>query len=139
MIIANRAVRDEGTSFHYAPPGREIDADVFGVQIAERVLTAKGIPHTIGKTWTTDALYRETRGKIARRRDEGCISVEMEASELFAVARFRGIRFAQLLYAGDDVSGAVWDSRQWTRSLRRRVLFELATEIALELAEARAD
>lgn len=60
----------------------------------------------------------------------------MEAAALFAVARFRGIRFAQLLYAGDDVSGSVWDSRQWTRSERRRVLFELATEVALSLAEA---
>lgn len=139
VIIANRAVRDEGTSFHYAPPGREIDADALGVRIAERVLTSKGVPHTIGKTWTTDALYRETRGKIALRRDEGCIAVEMEASALFAVARFRGIRFAQLLYAGDDVSGAVWDSRQWTRSVRRRVLFELAAEVALQLSEAIAE
>jgi uridine phosphorylase len=138
VVIPDCAVRDEGTSFHYAPPSREIDADPLGVRVAKRVLDARGIPYTIGKTWTTDALYRETRGRIARRREEGCVTVEMEAAAFFAVARFRGVRFAQLLYAGDDVSGAVWESREWNRAARRRLLFELAVEVATQLAaEAR--
>ncbi len=136
VVLPASAVRDEGTSFHYAPPSREIDADPLGVRVAERILTARGIPYSKGKTWTTDALYRETRGRIARRRAEGCITVEMETAAFFAVARFRGIRFAQLLYAGDDVSGAAWDSREWSRSVRRRVLFDLAVEVALALAAA---
>jgi uridine phosphorylase len=138
VVVPDRAVRDEGTSFHYAPPSREIDADPLGVSVAERVLAARGIPYSTGKTWTTDGLYRETRGRIARRRDEGCLTVEMEAAAFFAVARFRGIRFAQLLYAGDDVSGAAWDSRHWSRSTRRRALFDLAVEVALALAAAPA-
>jgi uridine phosphorylase len=137
VIVPDRAVRDEGTSFHYAPPAREIEADPLGVAVATRVLSEKKVPHRIGKTWTTDAIYRETRGRIARRRDEGCITVEMEAAAFFAVARFRGIRFAQLLYAGDDVSGATWDARQWDRTSRRQALFTLGVEVALALSAER--
>jgi uridine phosphorylase len=87
-----------------------------------------------GKTWTTDALYRETAAKVTRRRDEGCLTVEMEAAALFAVARFRGVPLAQVLYGGDDVSGAEWDSRHWDKStsVRERV-FWLAAEACLEL------
>lgn len=53
--------------------------------------------HIVGKTWTTDGLFRQTRGKIKRRRDEGCLVVEMEAAAMLAVASFRGIRFGQYL------------------------------------------
>lgn len=72
-----------------------------------------GTPFTTGKTWTTDAKYRETPDMIELRRNEGCITVEMEAAAFFAVSQYYGIPLAQLLYAGDDVSGEVWDSRNW--------------------------
>ena len=76
-------------------------------------MTQLGIPHTTGKTWTTDAMYRETPEMIAQRRQEGCVTVEMEAAAFFAVSKFYDIPLAQLLYAGDDVSGETWDSRSW--------------------------
>ena len=60
-------------------------------------LAANGADYVLGKTWTTDAFYRETPGKIARRREEGCVTVEMEAAAFFAVAQFRGVPLAQLL------------------------------------------
>jgi uridine phosphorylase len=135
VVVPTSAVRDEGTSFHYLPPSREADADPVGVAGAERVLAAERVPYVTGKTWTTDAIYRETLDRIARRRSEGCLTVEMEAAAFFAVARFRGIRFAQLLYAGDDVSGETWAHRDWARSPSRALTFELAVLIALELAE----
>ena len=61
--------------------------------------------HTVGRTWTTDAVYRETRARTDRRRAEGCLTVEMEASALIAVARFRGVAFSQVLFAGDSLAG----------------------------------
>jgi uridine phosphorylase len=94
------------------------------------------VNHTVGKTWTTDAIYRETPDRIARRRAEGCVTVEMEAAAFFAVARFRGVTFAQLLYAGDDVSGETWEHRRWQRSPSRQLTFELALELAADLAAA---
>lgn len=133
VIVPDAAVRDEGTSFHYLPASREVAADPVGVRVARRVLDERGTPYTIGKTWTTDAIYRETRSRIERRRAEGCLTVEMEAAALFAVTRFRGVRFAQLLYAGDDVSGPTWDGRQWSRSEARARIFELAVQTAVSL------
>jgi uridine phosphorylase len=133
IVIPDAALRDEGTSFHYAPPSREIAADPHGVAVAVEVLERRGVPFIVGKTWTTDAIYRETRGKVRRRREEGCLVVEMEAAAFFAVARFRDIHFAQLLYGGDDVSGETWDDRDWIRSPSRRLTFDLALEVAAQL------
>ncbi|HUQ38613.1 MAG TPA: nucleoside phosphorylase [Acidimicrobiales bacterium] len=133
IVIPTSALRDEGTSYHYMAPSRTVDADPVGVGVARAALERRGISYREGMTWTTDGLYRETKGRIERRKAEGCITVEMEAAAFFAVARFRGIRFAQLLYAGDDVSGDTWDSRAWTTSPSRALTFDLAVEIALEL------
>lgn len=135
VIVPTSAVRDEGTSYHYLPPAREISADPAGLAAVEAALAAHEIPYTPGKTWTTDALYRETPAKIAQRKAEGCIVVEMEAAALFAVAQFRGVTLGQLLYGGDDVSGAVWDHRDWIhgRASTREKLFWLAAEAALRL------
>ncbi len=134
ILVPATAVRDEGTSYHYLPPAREVAASPNGIVAIERVLQAKQIPYLVGKTWTTDAPYRETRGLVQRRKEEGCLSVEMEAAAFFAVAQFRGVTFAQMLYGGDDVSGGEWDQRGWhTRVEIREHLFWLAAEACLEL------
>ena len=95
---------------------------------AVAVLDEHDVPYTLGKTWTTDAPFRETAAKIAARRDEGCISVEMETAAFLAVTHARGIAFAQYLYAGDDVSGPSHHTRRWTTATARRDLFQLALE-----------
>jgi uridine phosphorylase len=130
-IVVSAAVRDEGTSFHYLPPGREIEADPAGVAVLTGVLEERELPYEVGKTWTTDAPYRETRAKIEARRREGCLAVEMEASALIAVARFRQVRFAQVLYAGDSLSSEVYDHRGWDKHLSlRENLFWIAADAA---------
>lgn len=136
VVVPLSAVRDEGTSYHYLPPAREVQAAGIATQAIERVLDRHEVPYIVGKTWTTDAFYRETPGKIARRRDEGCLTVEMEAAAFFAVARFRGVPFGQILYGGDDVSGETWDMRDWNnRTSVREKLFWLTAEACLELPE----
>ncbi len=133
-IVVRAAVRDEGTSFHYLAPSRTVEADPHGVEVLTDVLTAGGVPHLVGMSWTTDAFYRETRTRIARRVDEGCVTVEMEAAAFMAVARFRGIRFAQLLYAGDSVAGEAWASRGWQHAADvRTALFRQALAAAARL------
>jgi uridine phosphorylase len=111
VIIPRSAVRDEGTSYHYCPPTREIEMDEAVVGKLEAVLKKHSIDYEIGKTWTTDGIFRETRGKVERRAREGCIAVDMECSAFIAVARFRNVAFGQYLAAGDDVSGEEWDMR----------------------------
>jgi uridine phosphorylase len=134
LIVPTSAVRDEGTSYHYLPPSREVAADPHAVAVIEQTLQRHGVAYVTGKTWTTDAIYRETPEKIKRRRAEGCLAVEMEASALFAVAQFRGVTLGQILYGGDDVSGLEWDGRGWDKQRAvREKLFWLAAEAALEL------
>lgn len=133
LVIPSAAVRDEGTSFHYLPPAREVAADPRGVEAIERVLQRRGMAYLVGKTWTTDGLYRETRERVARRVAEGCLTVEMEAAAFFAVGHFRGVTVGQVLYGGDDLSGEVWDSRGWAYSSNRETVFRLAVEAVQEL------
>jgi len=133
IIVPAAAVRDEGTSYHYLPPAREVSASPDAIAAIEKVLRAHNCAYIVSKTWTTDAYYRETPAKIQRRKAEGCLAVEMEAAAFFAVAQFRGIQLAQLLYGGDDVSSGEWDSRHWTTHSVREQLFWLAAEACLAL------
>ena len=134
VVIVDSAIRDEGTSFHYLPPSRELTVPREIVNKVEEVLEKRKVDYFTGKTWTTDAIYRETRGKIRRRGEEGCLTVEMECSALAAVAQFRGVTFGQYLAAGDDVSGEEWDRRRTggETPLGERV-FWLSVEACLSL------
>ena len=137
VMIVDSAVRDEGTSFHYAPPARVIEADPLGVAILEEALAHRDLPHFTGRTWTTDALLRETRRRVNRRIEEGCSMVDMESSAFLAVARYRGLRFAQMLYAGDSLAGDEWESRHWVEASDvRATLFRVAAEAAITLHDA---
>jgi uridine phosphorylase len=134
LVVVSGAVRDEGVSYHYLPPSREVSAQPAGIAALENALRARGLPHRQGKAWTTDAVYRETPAKIAARRAEGCCVVEMEAAALIAVAQFRQVTFGQVLYGGDDLSGTDWDHRDWqSRAQIRESLFWLSAEACLGL------
>ena len=130
VVVPTGAVRDEGTSYHYLPASRTVETDPVLVAATVAFLEERGVPHIEALTWTTDALYRETAAKVARRRAEGCATVEMETAAFLAVARFRGVRCVQLLYAADDLSGETWDERDWMRADDVRTsLFELAVDL----------
>jgi uridine phosphorylase len=75
------------------------------------VLEKHSVNYEVGRTWTTDAFYRETKGKIAERKRDGCLTVEMECSALLAIAKFRNVLLGQYLLAGDDCGGTEWNQR----------------------------
>jgi uridine phosphorylase len=134
VVVVESALRDEGTSHHYLAPSRCVAADPSATSIVQQTLTERGVPFITGRTWTTDAPYRETPGKIEARRKEGCLTVEMEAAALAAVASFRGVPLAQVLYGGDDLSGQSWDHRSWqTQAQVRDNLLDVAATAALRL------
>jgi uridine phosphorylase len=90
FVLIDRALRDEGTSAHYAPPALWSEADA---ALADRAFAAlAGLPAAVhrGAAWTTDAPYRETEAAIAEARAYGALAVEMEAAALYAFARARG-------------------------------------------------
>lgn len=133
-VVLTSAIRDEGTSYHYLPPAREVKANPKGIEVLEKVFREAGIEYRTGKTWTTDAIYRETPGRRKARLADGCDVVEMEAAAFFAVAQFREIVFGQVVYGGDLVIPEGWDGREWhKRGDDRRLLFEMAVRAVQEL------
>ena len=128
-VILTSAVRDEGTSYHYLPPEREVAASPKAVQALVTTLQRHAIDYRLGKSWTTDGFYRETVQRRTLRMAEGCEVVEMEASAFFAVAQFRGVEFGQVVYGGDLVHPEGWDLRGWhKRQDDRHLIFWLAVE-----------
>lgn len=136
VLVVQSAVRDEGTSYHYLPPSREVLLDPIIASHLVATLAASGIPHRLGKTWTTDADFRERPQRIASRRDEGCVTVEMEAASLAAVCSHRGVRYGQMLYSGDALHEDAWQGRDWSTSGRRGQLLEFALRVAVELSSS---
>ena len=114
FLIPEKALRDEGTSYHYLPPARYAETAPRPRRVLAQVLSEKGLSWTPCTTWTTDAFYRETPDMVAHRRDEGCLVVEMECASMAACAAFRGAEFAQLLYTADSLADAAkYDARSW--------------------------
>ncbi len=109
IMIPTEAYRDEGTSYHYAPAADYITLKNAPV-VADFMEQAK-IPYVLGKTWTTDAIYRETRGSFEKRKQDGCIAVEMESASAQAVCDFRGVEFYNFLKSGDLLDAPEWDPR----------------------------
>lgn len=133
LILPTSAIRDEGTSYHYSPPSREIKADPYVVSVMESVLIEKRLSFVKGKTWTTDAIYRETQRHVEMYRNEGCLVVEMETAAFIALAEFRKVRFGQYLYGGDAVLKDGWNGRDWhSRKDIRKQLFLLSAETVLK-------
>ena len=104
-------------------------------ELFENLLKELHVHYTVGKTWSTDAFYRETPQKTAQRKAEGCIAVEMECAALTACAAFRQVSFSQFLYAADSLDGEAWDARGLHhKGLHiRDQLLNIALEAALEL------
>ena len=96
IVVPTSAIRDEGTSYHYLPAGREAYPSAEAIAAVTKVLDRRKAEYVTGKTWTTDAFYRETPKRVATRKGQGCLTVEMEAAALFAVAEFRNVQIAQL-------------------------------------------
>lgn len=90
FILIERALRDEGTSYHYLPPAPYSDAPEDLISALEGAFDDLGVPVLRGATWTTDAPFRETRDAIESMRGSGLLAVEMEAAALYAFAKARG-------------------------------------------------
>jgi uridine phosphorylase len=109
FVVIDRALRDEGASYHYAPPSEFAEADPNLVKIAAGALADLGPRCVVGASWTTDAPFRETAEAIDAARGKAILAVEMEAAALYAFARAAGVRILCLAHVtntmglqGDD-------------------------------------
>ena len=133
VILPTSAMRDEGTSYHYAPPSDEIAVNVHHSALFTALMEALHLPCVSGKVWTTDSMYRETREKTNRRKAAGCVCVDMECASVAAVAQFRGKEALHFFYAADNLDAAEWDERSLSNFANLDVKDRIAM-IALEAA-----
>lgn len=108
VVLAETAVRDEGTSHHYLPPAERVAADAALVQRLQTVFAQAAVSVQTGRTWTTDAPYRETQAELAHYAAQGVLTVEMETAALLAVAQHVGAAAAAVFVVSDSLAGGVW-------------------------------
>ena len=132
VMIPTDAYRDEGTSYHYEKASDYIK--IKNYNIVEQFMKENEIPYILGKTWTTDGPYRETENNFKARKEDGCISVEMECCALQAMCNFRNIDFYTFFTSGDLLDSPKWDKRMYEGQIEKTQHDSMLLKIALELA-----
>ncbi len=128
FFVPTAALRQEGTSYHYLPPSREISLDPAPIKAICRVLENAKLSYKTCKTWTTDGFYRETKEMVRYRKSEGYSVVEMECASMAACAKMRGVLFGQVLFTADSLANVdAHDIRNWGNDF-----FAAAMKIAME-------
>ena len=135
-VLPTEAYRDEGMSYHYAPPADYIRIKNSG--FLEDFFREKGLPFVTGRVWTTDAFYRETRDQTAARQREGCIAVEMELAGVQAVCDFHGFELYDFLVTGDVLDGPEYEIAGLHGANHDLDKLWIALELARRLAETPA-
>lgn len=133
MFLPTRAIRDEGTSFHYMEPGQFIDLNTQFIKKVEAQLDKLDLEYDEITTWTTDGFFRETPKKVAYFRQLGASVVEMECAGMVACAQFRKVDFAQLLFTADSLADMDnYDERDWG-SESHTVGLEIGSKVLIHL------
>lgn len=109
FVVIDRALRDEGTSYHYAPPTEFANAEPALVRKAASALQDSGVEAIVGASWTTDAPFRETAEAIAFAREKGILAVEMEAAALYAFAQAANVRVLCIAHVTNTMAQAEGD------------------------------
>jgi uridine phosphorylase len=109
FVIIDRALRDEGTSYHYAEPSDYAEADPELISIATDAVRSNGLRAIVGPTWTTDAPFRETSEAIEAAKRRGILAVEMEAAALYTFAKVNQARVLCLAHVTNSMGQAAQD------------------------------
>lgn len=132
FLVPTKAIRDEGSSYHYLPPSRYVETSPKLSKKLTQVLQTHSEKYKEAIVWTTDAIYRETPKRIEARIADGAIAVEMEVASLSAVAKAKGIEYASLLYYSDYNNGAFWNTRIYDKYFLREKIVRYAIEALLK-------
>lgn len=131
FIIPTESYRGEGCSYYFVPA-----ADYIRIRTADRlaeIFTEIGVPFVKGRVWTTDSMIRETKGLVARRKEEGCIAVEMELAGVEAVCDFYGLTLYDFLEAGDVLSDGGYEAEGLHNANHSINKLLIALEVALRI------
>lgn len=131
VIVPTQAYRDEGLSYHYIEAADYIEMK--GWKTVAGFMEEKSVPYVTGRTWTTDALYRETVGKAEMLKKDGCIAVEMELAGMAAVCEYHNLGLKAFLFVSDCLDSEEWHNellgseREWDAQIK---FFLLALDLA---------
>ena len=131
IVLGDRAVRDEGASYHYLPPTKYVEASSRLVSRISIALGQWGLAHKVGGTWSTDAPYRESREEAVQFQREGIQAVDMESGGLFAVSRVRGAEAASVFVIGDSLAAPRWAAPPDMRILHQKLKAVLSVLIEI--------
>ncbi len=126
FVIIDRALRDEGTSYHYAAPADYADADPACVALARSAAGEAGLDAIVGATWTPDAPFRETADAIAAAKAKGLLAVEMEAAALYAFAHASGSAVLCLAHVTNTMGQTLHDFEKGAREGTQEALALIA-------------
>lgn len=130
-VIPTEAYRDEGMSYHYAPP-----SDYIKVKNSDKIKTLFDmwkIPNVQGRVWTTDAVLRETVGQFTLRKNDGCIAVEMEVAGVQAVCDFYNFELYNFLVTGDVLCENNYDNTKLSDANHNLDKLHIALKLAVHI------
>ncbi|MHA1988452.1 MAG: nucleoside phosphorylase [Promethearchaeota archaeon] len=126
IVVCNRAIRDEGTSYHYIP-GEKYSHPSQGLnQKIKETIEQMGLEFTSGTSWTTDAVFRETIKEIEHYKGEGVLTVDMEASAVFAVAQALNVDVGVMFTISDYLGDGEWKPFFHLTNEHLQTLFKIA-------------
>jgi uridine phosphorylase len=134
LAVCDRAIRDEGTSHHYLASSKYAFASRHLAEKIKKALESFGAEYFVGTSWTTDAIYRETKEEVKKYQQEKVLTVEMEAAALFSVAKFRKVNVAALFTISDLLAELEWKPDFYHDKLdeSKRLLFKAAVKALCE-------
>ncbi len=133
MVLVDKAIRDEGLSYHYLAPATYVATDADLNKRLEKFLNDNKFEYIKAITWRNDAYYRETAEKVEMAKGLGAVAVEMECASWCAVAKYRGFKFSQLLYFSDSVQNGGWEmylsKHEGYYSGKREIIIEVVKDM----------
>jgi len=127
IVVVTKAIRDEGTSYHYFSQEVEVESSSQLRENLVKCLEENKVRHFVGPVWSTDGAYRETRGKFRKFRDCGVLAVDMETSAIFAIAKYRNVQAASAQVISDVLTENGWLQAFGHQSVRDRTEVLLKT------------
>lgn len=126
IIVCDKAIRDEGISYHYLKSSKYVNASKKILHSLIYYLQKQKIPFKTGISWTIDAIYRQTKAEIKKFQKEKVLTIDMEVATLFAIAKYRKVEAGAILTISDSFANLKWNPRfhETTKSLEK--IFEIA-------------
>lgn len=137
IIVCEKAIRDEGTSHHYLKASKYAVASKEMVSKIKESLQRRGLLYHAGTSWTIDAPYRETVAEARQYQREGVLTVEMEASALFAIARYRKVKSGAVFTVSDSLAELEWNVQFHSKNTKGCLvtLYHVALDALLDRRE----